>query len=100
MKYVCFHFVVQVNHMRDAFLVLTTDGVSHIIADQEVVDIISTCKVPKEAAQRITDQALHFGSEDNSTALVLAFGAWGRYASTPKTLQFSFGRNVIGSRYN
>ncbi|XP_063412558.1 protein phosphatase Mn(2+)-dependent 1K-like [Mytilus trossulus] len=65
-------------HGKVAFLVLTTDGVNFVLNDQELVDIICCCSTPQEAASFVTDKALHFGSEDNSTAIVIPLGAWGK----------------------
>ena len=61
---------------------LVSDGVSYSINDQECIDFIGQFKAPSEAVELLTDQALHFGSEDNSTAVVVPFGAWGKYHST------------------
>lgn len=88
---------IEVRHSRDSFLVLTTDGISNVISDKEVVDIVNTHSTPAEAALFLADQALHFGSEDNVTALVVPFGAWGRYVPSSRVVPF---RSVIGSRYS
>ncbi|XP_041374901.1 protein phosphatase 1K, mitochondrial-like [Gigantopelta aegis] len=90
---------IQVKHGKDAFLVLTTDGLNFVLSDQEVVDIIGSCENPTEAANLLTDQALHFGSEDNTTAMIIPFGAWGKYRNTTNTIQYSFGRNLSGNRF-
>ena len=90
----------QVRHSRDAFLVLTTDGVNISLTDQEIVDIINGRTDPEEAAKQVTDQALQFGSEDNATAVVMPFGAWGKYSRAVSTIQYDFGRNIIGPRYS
>ncbi|XP_064193974.1 protein phosphatase 1K, mitochondrial [Anguilla rostrata] len=79
----------QLHHAHDAFLALTTDGINFIMNSQEICDVISQCHDPKEAAQRITEQALQYGSEDNSTALVVPFGAWGKHKSSHLTSTFS-----------
>ncbi|KAK5865639.1 hypothetical protein PBY51_019891 [Eleginops maclovinus] len=65
---------MTLHHSHDAFLALTTDG---------------------EAAQRISDQSLQYGSEDNSTVIVVPFGAWGRHKSSDPS--FSFSRSVVSS---
>lgn len=91
-------FLFQVRHGRDAFLLLVSDGITHVLNNQEIVDIACTCQTPKEATNHVCDQALHYGTEDNCTALVVPFGAWGKYANTKK-IHFSFGRNTIGERY-
>lgn len=90
---------VTVKHGFDAFLVLATDGVSYALNDQEIIDIVSSCHNPSKAAKSLADQALHFGSEDNSSALVVPLGAWGKYASAPHAIVYSFGKTVIGNRY-
>ncbi|CAD5113488.1 unnamed protein product [Dimorphilus gyrociliatus] len=90
---------IRVKHGFDAFLVLATDGVSYALNDQEIIDIVSSCQHPNKAAQLVTDQALHFGSEDNSSALVVPLGAWGKYACAPQAIVYSFGKTVIGNRY-
>ncbi|XP_035274757.1 protein phosphatase 1K, mitochondrial [Anguilla anguilla] len=80
---------ISLHHAHDAFLALTTDGINFIMNSQEICDVISQCHDPKEAAQRITEQALQYGSEDNSTALVVPFGAWGKHKSPHLTSTFS-----------
>ncbi len=57
----CFSFL-QLHHVHDSFLALTTDGVNFIMNSQEICNVISQCHDPKEAAQRISDQVrcLHF----------------------------------------
>lgn len=89
----------KLKHGKDAFLILTTDGINFVLNDQELVDIICTCSNPKEAASFVTDQALHFGSEDNSTAMVIPLGAWGKYRTTQRAIPYSFGRNLVRGRY-
>lgn len=91
--------MLQVKHGKDAFLVLVSDGISFVVNDQEIIDFVSSCKSTSEAALAVADQALHFGSEDNVTAIIVPFGAWGKYATSVQTVQFSFGRNILGSRY-
>ena len=89
----------QVRHGGDSFLLLASDGLSFVLNDQELMDIISSCATPYEAASFITDQALQFGSEDNATAVVIPFGAWGKYRSTGGAIPYSFGRNLSSNRY-
>ncbi|XP_014662246.1 PREDICTED: protein phosphatase 1K, mitochondrial-like [Priapulus caudatus] len=89
---------IEVKHYKDSFLFLTTDGVNFALSDQEVCDIISRCPSPQHAATFITDQALQFGSEDNSTVIVLPFGSWGKYRLLQSdNVQFSFGRLISKS---
>lgn len=90
---------VEVKHGKDAFLVLTTDGVNFAMTDQEICDAINICDDPKEAAGFVTDQALQFASEDNATTVVVPFGAWGKYQNHKK-IALNFGRSLLrSSRY-
>ncbi|XP_024115132.1 protein phosphatase 1K, mitochondrial [Oryzias melastigma] len=86
---------ILLHHVHDSFLALTTDGVNFIMNSQEICSIIGQCHDPKEAAQRISDQALHYGSEDNSTIIVVPFGAWGKHRSSDT--HFSFSRSFVSS---
>ncbi|XP_078118362.1 protein phosphatase Mn(2+)-dependent 1K isoform X2 [Sander vitreus] len=49
---------ISLHHAHDSFLALTTDGVNFIMNSQEICNVINQCHDPKEAAQRISDQAL------------------------------------------
>lgn len=95
----CRRHWLQLQHGSDAFLILTTDGVHYVLHEQELCDIVCTCQSPQEAADTVTDQALHYGSEDNCTALIVPFGAWGKYAEN-KSIQFRFSRSQSSSRYS
>ncbi|XP_023147245.1 protein phosphatase 1K, mitochondrial [Amphiprion ocellaris] len=86
---------LSLHHVHDAFLALTTDGVNFIMNSQEICNVINQCHDPKEAAQRISDQALQYGSEDNSTIIVVPFGAWGKHKSSDAS--FSFSRSMVSS---
>ncbi|KAM9856897.1 protein phosphatase Mn(2+)-dependent 1K [Aulostomus maculatus] len=86
---------VMLTHVHDSFLALTTDGINFIMNSQEICNVINQCHDPKEAAQRISDQALQYGSEDNSTIIVVPFGAWGKHKSSETS--FSFSRSFVSS---
>ncbi|NP_001085111.1 protein phosphatase 1K, mitochondrial isoform X1 [Xenopus laevis] len=86
---------VKLQHTDDGFLVLTTDGINFIVNSQEICDIINQCHDPKEAAQVLTEQAIQYGTEDNSTAIVVPFGAWGKHKSSE--VSFSFSRGFASS---
>ena len=91
-------FLPQIKHGYDAFLMLATDGLCYVLSDDEMVNIINSCRSPSEAAGLVSDQALHFGSEDNSSVIVVPFGAWGKYISSASSLQYRFGRNMLSKR--
>ncbi|KAK7501384.1 hypothetical protein BaRGS_00007509 [Batillaria attramentaria] len=89
---------LEIKHGYDAFLMLATDGLSFVLSDDEMVNIISSCQTPTEAATLLADQALHFGSEDNCSVIVVPFGAWGKYIAASNSLQYRFGRNLFSKR--
>lgn len=80
-------------------MVLTTDGISDVMSDQEVINTVQGCDKPNEAAKSVTDQALHYSCDDNATAVVVPFGAWGKYRnlSEVNNTLFSFGRQLRNS---
>ncbi|CAI9559069.1 unnamed protein product [Staurois parvus] len=86
---------VKLHHADDGFLVLTTDGINFIVNSQEICDIINQCHDPAEAAQVLTEQAIQYGAEDNSTAIIVPFGAWGKHKSSE--VSFSFSRSFASS---
>ncbi|XP_028420067.1 protein phosphatase 1K, mitochondrial [Perca flavescens] len=86
---------VTVQHASDTFLALTTDGINFLLSDQEICDVINQCQDPTEAADVIAQQALQYGSEDNSTIIVVPFGAWGKHQSSPAV--YSMSRNFSSS---
>lgn len=93
----CFH--PQINHGSDAYLVMSSDGLSHTISDQEIVNIVNSCQTPQEACSRLTDQAQHFGSEDNVTVVVIPLGAWGKYQKLATDFSFHIGRVLSNSKF-
>ncbi|XP_078532330.1 protein phosphatase Mn(2+)-dependent 1K [Lissotriton helveticus] len=86
---------IRLHHADDGFLVLTTDGINFIVNSQEICDIINQCHDPTEAAQVLTEQALQYGTEDNSTAIIVPFGAWGKHKNSESN--FSFSRSFASS---
>jgi len=87
---------LQINHSRDAFLVLTTDGVNAVMSDQEIVDIVKQAEDPTQAAHLVTDTAGQYSSEDNTTVIVVPLGSWGKY-SAAATIFHSFGKSFTSS---
>ena len=93
----------NIKHVKDEFLVLTTDGVNFVMTDDEVVDCIRAWSAdPKEASQKLVDQALLFASEDNVTVIILPLGAWGKGDDSANTsVLYSLGRNMaLSSRFS
>ncbi|KAM9718127.1 protein phosphatase Mn(2+)-dependent 1K-like [Menidia menidia] len=86
---------LQIKHAEDAFLALTTDGINFLLSDQEICDVIKQCQDPTEAADVIAQQALQYGSEDNSTIVIIPLGAWGKHKSA--TAMYSMSRSFASS---
>jgi protein phosphatase PTC6 len=60
-----------------SFLVLVSDGVSAVIGDQEICDLVKECKTPDEASKELVAFVDEVGeSGDNATALVVRLGGW------------------------
>lgn len=62
-----------------AFLVMVSDGVSGVLGDQEVVDIVKEAGTCEEAAKELCEFADEVGEEgkgDNVTAVVVRLGGW------------------------
>ncbi|XP_072553907.1 protein phosphatase Mn(2+)-dependent 1K-like isoform X3 [Paramormyrops kingsleyae] len=86
---------VTLQHAHDSFLALTTDGINFIMNSQEICDVIIQCPDPREAAQVIAEQAQQYGSEDNSTLVVVPFGAWGKQKASDAS--YSLSRSFMSS---
>lgn len=54
-----------------AFMVMCTDGVSDVLSDQEIVDLVKLEKWPDGAAKRIVTCAENIGADDNATSIVI-----------------------------
>ena len=57
---------------------LVTDGITYVMSDKEIAEVVAQCDDPNDAATRLVDQALLHACEDNCTALVLPLGAWNK----------------------
>lgn len=86
---------IKLHHADDSFLVLTTDGINFMVNSQEICNFVNQCHDPREAAHAVTEQAIQYGAEDNSTAVVVPFGAWGKYKNSE--ISFSFSRSFASS---
>ncbi|EIE91728.1 hypothetical protein RO3G_16439 [Rhizopus delemar RA 99-880] len=59
-------------------IVLITDGITSVLSDQEVIDIVKQNNEPNRSAQKVVDTADHLHSEDNITAMVVRLKDWGK----------------------
>lgn len=64
-----------------SMLVLVSDGVSGILSDQEIVDVIKEAKTPEQGARDVVSLAIEVSKNgDNATCLVVRLGGWERRA--------------------
>lgn len=65
-----------------SFLVLVSDGVTGVVTDQEVVDVVKEARSADVAAKNVVEYAVEVagggGSADNATCLVVRLGGWER----------------------
>ncbi|CAL8106636.1 unnamed protein product [Orchesella dallaii] len=87
---------MRIDHSRDAFLVLTTDGINHVMSDKEIVETVKQTNEPQYAATLLTETAFQYASEDNITSIVIPLGSWGKY-SAAATIFHSFGKSMSSS---
>ncbi|XP_021963298.1 protein phosphatase 1K, mitochondrial isoform X1 [Folsomia candida] len=87
---------MKIDHSRDSFLVLTTDGINNVMTDTEIINTVLQTKDPQYAATLLTETAFEYSSEDNITALVIPLGSWGKY-SAAATIFHSFGKSFTSS---
>lgn len=69
----------QLKAAEYSFAVLMSDGVSGVLGDQEVVDVVKEARTPEAAARDLVSFATEVGETgDNATALVVRLGGWER----------------------
>jgi len=68
-----------------AFLVLVSDGISAILSDDEIVDLVRDANDPKTAAEKILAFSEELGGNDNATAIVIPLAGWHKIGGPDKT---------------
>ncbi|GAA5998563.1 hypothetical protein JCM5350_003854 [Sporobolomyces pararoseus] len=68
-----------------SFLVLLSDGITDVISDQEIIDIVRGHKDPTQAAKKIVSFAEDVGGEDNMTCIVVPLLGWGKMGGLDTT---------------
>ncbi|KAJ2493746.1 Protein phosphatase 2C 6 [Coemansia sp. RSA 2050] len=68
------HFDIQGDEA--AFIVIVSDGLTSVLTDQEIVDIVKGCANPETGARKLVDVAERLGSDDNMTAQVVRLPGW------------------------
>lgn len=84
---------VRVFGGNEGFLVMVSDGVSDLVSDQEIVDLVmatayksgSMRGTPQEAAKEVVQFAEALGGNDNATCLVIRLSGWGHWNWRDKT---------------
>ena len=74
---------------NDAFLVLCTDGVHSIMSNQEIADVVKHCTDPTTAAAALVDISERYGTQDNSTAMVVRLEGWPMGQTPPPTRDYT-----------
>lgn len=70
---------VEMGPAEYSFLVLMSDGVSGVLPDQEIVDIIKEARTPDQGAHDVVSFATEVSKDaDNATCLVVRLGGWER----------------------
>lgn len=70
---------VQLAPSEYSCLVIMSDGISGVLADQEIVDIIKEAKTPEQASIDVVEFATEISHEaDNATCMVVRLGGWAR----------------------
>ncbi|CAI8508347.1 unnamed protein product [Pichia kudriavzevii] len=90
----------------ECFLVLTSDGVTNTLSDQEIVDIIMTnynnkghkWGNPSKCANEVVEFVQCIDGDDNATCLVVRLAGWGKWPILDRTGKLREER-MMGSRY-
>lgn len=70
---------VEMGPAEYSFLVLMSDGVSGVLPDQEIADIIKEARTPDQGARDVVSFATEVSKDaDNATCLVVRLGGWER----------------------
>lgn len=59
------------------WLILSSDGLSTVVHDENIGDIVSTCETPRDACQKLLKATLDGGAPDNVTMIVVRYEAAG-----------------------
>lgn len=70
--------LTSIHSLRDdwSFLTLLSDGITDVVSDDEVVDIIKLSESPQDAANNIIRYAQNVGAVDDITCLVVRLPGW------------------------
>lgn len=65
--------LLEIKIFEDDYLVLTTDGLTNVVEDEEIVEIVNIEAEPQRICDILTDMARKRGGPDNITVLVIQF---------------------------
>lgn len=68
--------IVDCDRNSYSFMVMVTDGISGVLSDQEIVDLVKFSEEPGKAAEAVVKLAEELGTDDNSTCCVVRLPAW------------------------
>nr|XP_019012939.1 PP2Cc protein phosphatase [Kwoniella pini CBS 10737]OCF51720.1 PP2Cc protein phosphatase [Kwoniella pini CBS 10737] len=74
-----------IDGQEHSYLILLTDGLTSLLSDQELVDLIRKSFDPTRAAKTIVHFAEDLGASDNCTAIVVPLGGWGNVGGEDTT---------------
>lgn len=66
--------------MTGDWLILSSDGLSTVVHDEEIAEIVTTCDTPQEACDDLLNETLARGAPDNVTIVCVA------YSQTPSDI--------------
>lgn len=77
----------------ESFIVLCSDGVTNVLTDQEIADIVmtnvnlrgQTFATPQWCAQEIIKFVEYVGGDDNATCMVIRLNGWGNWPTIDRT---------------
>jgi len=66
-------------------MVLVTDGITSLMSDQEIVDLVRTAADPTRSAKVIVNFGEDLGAEDNCSCIVVPLSGWGKVKGIDRT---------------
>jgi protein phosphatase PTC6 len=80
-------------------MVLISDGVAHLVSDEEVVALARDARDPRTAAQNILSYTEDLGGVDNMTAIVVPLAGWGKITGPNPTKELIEYRRRNAGKY-
>ena len=74
---------------KQSFLVLVSDGVTSVMSEQEIVDIVKHCISPTVAVNTLLDLVEQYSTRDNYSAVVVRLPCWTVDKKPPPTKDYT-----------